>query len=335
VKPVGSYAVMRFDREKIDAWPVYALYALVATCLILLLAPAAGATVTSFTWTGGATAGTPGWASGANWEGGSAPSSSEPVSLEFPKLTSSACSPSPPSDTCYVGENNTGDLTVESLRMDDGDEYTIKGDEVTLGDGGLTASPADGTSGLAGDVLELPIRLSAAQAWNITGREGGTVGENGVFVGDGLTGPGKALAIDMSDGPVLYLEGDSEVGPIAIDGTAAGVAGGLVRASGELNGTDEDPVNLSDVKFEGGGTVGALSVSATELVPAGRLEAASTTFDSSSKAVFEFAGSYNSELTSHGTIELGNSSIGFASVTACPEVTVGHVYTLTDTSALI
>jgi hypothetical protein len=78
-------------------------------------------------------------------------------------------------------------LAVESMRLDDGDEYKIEGDEITLGGGGITASPASGSSGPAGDVIGLPIRLGASQTWSIAGREGGSVGENGLLVDGGLS----------------------------------------------------------------------------------------------------------------------------------------------------
>jgi hypothetical protein len=84
------------------------------------------------------------------------PSLIEPVALEFPRLTTSDCASKPSSDTCYESHNDVGDLDVESLRIDDGDEYELT-EEITLGVGGLSASPAAGTRGAAGDVIGLPV----------------------------------------------------------------------------------------------------------------------------------------------------------------------------------
>jgi hypothetical protein len=241
---------------------VRALYVLAIIGLSLVLAPVAGATVPSFTWTGEAAESS--WSAAKNWEGETAPSSPGPVTLDFPQLTSPACASASTSGTCYLSDNDMSGLSVESLKIDDGDDYKIGGGEITLGGGGLIASPASETSGEDGDSIDLPIELGASQTWSITGH-GGQGAENGVAIKNALIGPGKALAVNMSNDPLLTLEGDTEVGPITIDGTKAGAAGGVVLFSGELNGTDGSPVSLRDVGFEGSGTVGALKASAVEL----------------------------------------------------------------------
>lgn len=147
-----------------------AVCVLAIACLSLVLAPMAGATATSLTWTGDAAESN--WSAAKNWEGETAPSSAGPVALDFPRIPS--CT-----GACYKSTNDVSGLDVESIGIDDGDEYELEGDAITLGGGGLTASPAGGTSGPSGDFLGLPIELDASQTWTVTGRSGGGVGENG------------------------------------------------------------------------------------------------------------------------------------------------------------
>ena len=56
--------------------------------------------------------------------------------LTFPEL--SGCTAP---KACYSSENDLEELSAEELHIDDGDNYIIKGEELSLGSGGLTASP--------------------------------------------------------------------------------------------------------------------------------------------------------------------------------------------------
>ena len=49
--------------------------------------------------------------------------------------------------------------------------------------------------------------------------------ENDLYVGGNLTGSGSELTVDMSEGPALFLENETEVGPVAIDGANTGTGG--------------------------------------------------------------------------------------------------------------
>jgi hypothetical protein len=125
---------------------------------VIALAPTAFASASTYTWTGEAAKGS-GWSATGDWQGDVAPSAPGPVSLEFSHL--SDCT-----GVCYESKNDISGLSVESLTIDDGDDYKLGGDEITLGAGGLVASPAAGASGSDGDVLDLPIKLGATQAWS-------------------------------------------------------------------------------------------------------------------------------------------------------------------------
>jgi hypothetical protein len=277
------------------------------------------------------------------------------VALEFPRLTSSACVSAQPSDACYESKNEMSGLAVESMRLDDGDEYKIEGDEITLGSGGITASPASESSGPAGDVIGLPIRLGASQTWSIAGREGGSVGENGLLVDGGLSGSGDALTVNLSSDPVLYLEGDMEVGPVTIDGANDGDAGapnGLVGFFGELDSQDGGSVSLSHIALEGIGAIGALTSNASDMYvgsgvyPTAGIEASTATFDSASEVVFQVAGANTSagadysQLVSRGAIGLGGSSLSVevtpsSAQGSCPSLTTGNTYVLVSTTGTL
>lgn len=147
-------------------WPLLGVPVLVVA---LVLGGAATASASSFVWSGEAAKGSPGWSLSGNWAGGVAPSAGGTVSLEFPRLTGPACA-APVSGTCYVSKDNVPALTAEALRIDDGDEYVLgEGEPLTIGAGGLLASPATGTSG-AGGVRD------AGAAWWVRRRGGSPAG---------------------------------------------------------------------------------------------------------------------------------------------------------------
>jgi hypothetical protein len=323
--------------------------AVVGLSLVLALAPSAW----SLQWIGGAVAGSSGWSLGSNWAG-VPPSLSEPFRLEFPRLLSPACTTASPSDTCYVSKNDVGDVAVESLRVDDGDEYELEGDGITLGSEGLAAAPASGTSGPDGDFIGLPITLGASQPWSISGRSGGGVGENGVFVEGSVTGSNQNLAVDIEHGAALYLANSTEVGSLTFAGANAGEAGvlnGFVGLLGaQVNSSDANGVALSHVLMIGSGSVGALTTSDAELGvgsghPTGEIQARSVTLDAGSEVEFEITGSGTIEgvdygqLSSGGAVALGGASlsvfVGPTSGTKCPTPEPGQKYTLVSTSGTL
>jgi hypothetical protein len=286
---------------------------------------------------------------GGNWEAGFPPSAPGPVALDFPRLTNSACTLATSSFSCYKSENDVSGLAVESIRIDDGDEYEIGGDAITLGDGGIDAAPANGSSGPAGDIIGLPIHLSAPQTWSISGRQGGGVGENGVLVGGGVTGSGNALTVSLANQAVFYLEGDTEVGPVTITGGHTGVTlslDGYFGLVGNLNTTDRSSLSLSHIGFAGRGATGPMTVSASQIVPEGHIEAESVSLDAASEVVFGIVGSSVSagvdypQLLSAGTVELGGASLKVVVARSptngsCPPLSTGQTFTLVSTSGTL
>jgi len=318
--------------------------------LSLVLAPIESANAASFTWAGGSTGRTESaahWSTGANWVGSTAPTTSQAIeTLTFPRLTNSECTSEPPINTCYLTLNDIAGLSVESIHLDDADDYLLAGEPITLGSGGLTATPE--ASHEAGAFLEMPLTLSASQNWSITSG-GGTLEENGLAIGEPITGTGKSLTIELSKEAALLLASNVEVGSLAIDGANAGQAGifnGVVDLlGGDLNASNDQPVELNHIFAIGSGSLGALSMHAGVLVAAGAkgIEAASVRLDSSSRLGFEISGSGtagNSELKAHGPIELQGGEFEVTVRPAkkgqpCPVLSPGQQYTFVSTTGTL
>lgn len=321
-------------------------------------APVAYAAGSSYTWAGGSPGRTESaahWSAAENWEGGKAPSASQAIeTLTFPHLSSGLCTSEPPADTCYLTLNDLADLSVESLQLDDGDDYLLAGAGITLGSGGLTAEPSAGASGSAGAFIEMPIQLGAAQKWSVTDRGGGEMGENALLLFEELSGAEKALTLELSDGPALVLANETEVGPLTIEGGDAGgqnVANGLVLLEGELNASDDQSVKLSHVYLEGAGAVGPLTTDHASLLvdggaeAPGALEAASVKLDPETAVGFEITGEKTiartdySQLVARGLVELAGPIVvlvGKPSEDApCPELSPGQKFTFVSTTGAL
>jgi hypothetical protein len=316
------------------------------TCANLALTATADAHLTPLVWSGNALE--PNWSFAHNWAGEAAPPSAEPVALEFPRLPSCL-------GTCYYGANDLNGLHVESLAIDDGDEYLLEGHEITLGAGGLTAAPAAGSSGPAGDVLALPFALSASQTWSVAGREGGTFGENGAIVFEPIHGPSSALTFQVRNEAELVLANETEVGPATIAGANANQApifNGAAVLLGDVNTLDEHSTRLENIFLIGAGALGALSTghatldvgSATD--PAEGIFADSAEFDAASEVDFQItgpgaaAGEDYSQLLSPGPIALGDATLHVhvsppSTQAACPTLRRGQTYTFVSAGAAL
>jgi hypothetical protein len=334
---------------------VVCLLAAIGCCLAL--APAALASATSFTWTGRSGVLQEEWSLGSNWEGNVAPTAEEAVgTLTFPRLTNPSCAAAPETEACYFSFNDLIGLSAESVHIDDGDGYFITGEELTVGSGGLTASPASGSTGAAGDFVLTALHLGASQRWSITDRIGGAVEENGLLLGGEVTGAQSALTTELSNGSALILANNTEVGPVTIEGPNAGGEridnGSVLLEGGELNSSDRHPLELTHVFFAGTGAVGPLTTDGSTLdvgddeQPAGALHAASVELDSAGAAVFEVVGEGTvaqndySQLVSEGPVELAGSAIGVvvrpeSPGGACPVLVAGRTYTFISTTAAL
>jgi hypothetical protein len=329
----------------------------VALAVCLAITPSAMASGPSFTWTGRSTT-SEDWSIAPNWEGGVAPEDSTGIgALDFPRLTSTACTLEEERHPCYISFNDVSGLRAESLTIDDGDEYFIGGDELTLGGGGLTAAPASGSSGPAGDILLMPFHLGASQTWSVAGRGDAQYGDANLLLAAGLTGSASSLSFELDNGSGLYLdENNTEVGPLKIEGAnedEAGVLNGFASLIGaQLNTTDGEPVEFSHTFVEGRGAVGAVTTNDAEVAVGASsgsdrgIEAASMKLDSASHLDFEIshagttAREDSSELTSGGAIELGDATLEVAvrppeEDAACPVLVTGDTYTFVSTTGTL
>jgi hypothetical protein len=313
----------------------------------------AGAVVTNFTWSGGAPAGTPDWSSTSNWVGGSAPSGAAGT-LVFPAL-GAGCSGASVTQTCYASNNDLTGVSADQVQLDDASSYTFTGNGFTLGSGGLTASPqtADTTT-VHNAFFDLPITLGATQTWSLTGTTvGNTTYEqiNEISIGDGSTGligSPSALTVNMTDGVGLSLNGDTELGPVTVQGPAGGDPGanGTLSIYGSVNTTTLEPLTVDHVYLNGRGAVGPLA-SATALVSVGPslppsvFHVASATFDGFSEVVFWIegtgttAGTNYSQLTSTGDVALGGARLLIGEGDGCPDLPIGNSYTLVSTTGAV
>jgi hypothetical protein len=307
----------------------------------------------SFTWAGNGPFNEETWSLAKNWENGVAPTADESLgTLTFPKLIDPACAAEPEEAACYVAFNNLTGLAAEAIHIDDGNEYVIGGDALTLGSGGLTASPALGSSGAAGDVIEMPVHLGASQTWGVSGRGDGEFGASNLLLKGEVTGSGDALAFEVSSGPGLYFDDNMEVGPVRIDGTDTsepGVLNGVASLLGaDLDAEDGEPVELSHILLEGSGGVGSLTSDDAEVAvgagpyPEGGIQAASVRLDAESLLSFTISHSGDtpqqdySQLTSAGPIALGNSTIEplvrpSTRGEPCPALAPGQTFTFVST----
>jgi nucleoid-associated protein YgaU len=323
----------------------------VALGLCLALSQVAEAGAASYTWAGRSKT-TAEWSFASNWEGGAPTESTEIESLRFPRLTSTACTVEQATHRCYLSFNDVGGLSAQSLTLDDGDRYVIRGEPLILGAGGLHASPETGSSGPAGDIIEMPFQLSAPQRWEIADRGAGLREENGLFLGAKVTGPGNALTVELSNGPALVLDNKTEVGPVTIEGPNAtgerAANGSVLFGDGELDSSDRQGVDLRHVFFAGTGALGVLTTEGATLEvgsgaePTEGLEASSVTLDSVGGVLFEVVGSEMtaqtdySQLVSQGSVQLAGSLVVIVGkpteAAPCPVLVPGHTYTLISAS---
>jgi hypothetical protein len=212
------------------------------------------ASAASFTWTGAGDHSS--WSDAANW-GGTAPSGTVET-LTLPALANPECTEERPglrSCARYSTLNDISGLNVNALSIDDGVGYSIGGNAITLGAGGLTSS----TSASSFEAfLLLPITLGASQTWSIDGNNTG----EGVALEPpaNVTGPAAALGVNLSHLGVLSIREQAvETGPITITGANSSDTGsdasenGTVElgdfGEGSLNAEDGNTVHLVDARI--------------------------------------------------------------------------------------
>jgi hypothetical protein len=297
------------------------------------------------TWTGKAALGT-GWSHGASWAGALGPSGSLDT-LAFPALTSAACTSVPATAACYSADNDVSGLTARAISIDDGVGYSISGDALTLGSGGITATTS--ASLPTASTLDFPLTLGSPQTWTISGATGGAGA--GLAVGGAVSGAGDALQVDLSNQATLNLGADDELGPLTVSGANAGESGssaaqnGTLIATSGLNGTDGNPVALSDVGMVTGANTAAGPLTSTgssiQVGPgaAGALSVAGAlSLDSASQLTLFIdnsgttGGSAFSQIRATGAVSLSGALKLASGTVGCPALPVGQADTLITTT---
>lgn len=327
--------------------------AVAAACLLANTAVASAAP--SFTWAGAGSPGTTTWSTPANWAGGQAPASSSSIdTLTFPRLTSPACTATPPTAACNSSLNDLTALSIGALNID-ARAYAISGNPATLGAGGLTVSQAT-TGATNPSTLTMALALGADQTWNVSGPAGSAPGQTlfGLFAP--VTGA-HALAIDVANGAVLSLNGTSaEVGPVTITGANASATSpdinggvGLFTASGQTSALDDaggQPVMVSHAALTASGAIGALTTSGA-LIRVGQgglprtLRTSAATFDAASETNFPIyssgtnAGADYGQLSSTGAVSLAGKPTVSSFDATCASLPNGRVYTLVSTTGAL
>jgi hypothetical protein len=328
--------------------------------VIAALAPAGAARAADFTWSGAAS--TPNWSVSGNWVGGTAPSGTV-GDLDFPALSSPGCLASPVASACYVSTNDSS-VTATSISVDDGAGYTIAGNLISLGAGGITAAPSESDEASVDSrvptlTLSAPLNLRAQQEWSITG----DIDTPEVLVAGAVSGPpGDPLAISLSQPVILAFE-NANVGLVSVTGDGNPQNGAIQIGSldtagtvtpGSLNATDGEAVTFGSGAglFALAGTIGPVSmvsgiVQVGESDHAGTLAVAGDVAIDAQSELFSYIngpgtvpGESYSQLTATGDVNLAGATLelgdGADSGGVCGLLNPGDVDTLvTTTGALV
>jgi hypothetical protein len=315
-----------------------------------------------FTWSGGASVGSPNWSTPSNWEGGVTPSGSVGT-LTFPPLPDPPCRlqgemSTSSTSTCYESNNDLSGLQVNALSLDDGYVYRIGGNPITLGAGGLTADTAVGNlfDRTASLEVNMPIVLGASQAWTVDGNGFG----HGLELHGDLSGESKALDIELKSSNICFGGSDSEVGPIEVTGEAESSFESYAvlcptSQPSSLNAADGHSVKIVDAGFAnfGEASIGPLSMTGGLLEPGGGNPPGplqvngGVTLSSATRYIApvgrpETAVDY-SQLRASGEVDLANSQLLLSNdaltysggTPTCEELKIGDVYTLLSTSGTL
>lgn len=314
--------------------------------LVGLLAAAPAASAANFSWNGEGSASANTWSNGANWTGGTAPTSGGSIgTLSFPVLGRSACFAATPTEACETAVNDLTGLSVNELQVDDADQYRLSGNGFTLGAGGLSTTNHTGSGGFA--VIATPVTLGASQTWNVSGSPSGG---DGVSLTGALSGSSSALTVNLTEVGSFAFGGytasttDSEVGNVLVSSPGGGNFDFWL--DGLVNVSDGHKVTVqSGNMFTSGATTGALEVMGSTTMLGFRpsesaiLKTASAVFsggglDIPITGTGTQAGVDYSQLTSTGNVELSGVTLNVSDnfVGGCPVVPAGQTDTLVSTT---
>jgi len=265
--------------------------AFVAVLASLTLAPRGAAQ--TFTWTGGS--GNNRWTSGNNWSGGVAPTGAGGENLVFP------------SGAARLSNNNTlNGASFNSITIS-GSGYTLSGNALTLGAGGLADNSIAGTN-----TVSLPMTFAATRAVTVS-NAGTTLTISGVISGaGGLTKAGAGTvtlsATNTYTGVTTINAGTIAVAADARLGTAPAVAtpGKVTFGGGTLRTTASFTLAANrGIALTGAGTIS--TDPGTTLTYGGIIAGASTlTKAGTGTLILSGANTYTgATMVSAGSVRLG------------------------------
>ena len=324
----------------------------------------ASAAPTARRWTGASSADN-NWTTTANWSNAGPPVAGDDLVFPDPGATCNAGTTSP---DCYSSNNNEGDnFAVNSLTFPDpgrdlGQVYSISGNSIVLGAGGLTDNI--GNSGFGNTIsLDLAVILGANQTWHVNG--GGSLDLSNPLTSN----PANANTLDVpmqgasnGDSATVGFTGDNEIGAATFTGNNSGLTGGNAGGNGQLvfgpdsggasgmNATNGHPLTFHNVQVDAGGSFSAITMNGGELQVGDQtapgdankkwvVQAAGLTLDGASLVDEPIsgpasgnatAGTDYGQISSAGAVDLGGAELQIenfdASARFCPAI--GTKYTL-------
>ena len=321
--------------------------------LLALLAAPAAASAADYTWSGVAEQEpVSSWSNPENWLGGVVPSGSVGT-LSFPFV---GFKPH------YKSENDLIGISANAMEITGGfpshsvypesSIYEIEGNQIGLGEGGITVTPAvEATAWTETDIMA-PLLLSAPQTWTVNGNANGT----GYLHIDGdVSGPSQALSVALNTG-TLAVGGDIETGAISLSGTASVDLGAALGnyLVGALNGNNGNPVNVgagvslfdqnTNASDSNTYDLGALTLAEGALLKLGQPDYNAPVALPVNGGIILSPNSqlsllFNSRIAATGPVNLDgarlNIEVGTTLINGAPACNVLDVYTLISTTAML
>ncbi len=229
--------------------------------------------------------------------------------------------------------------------------YWIGGAPITLGEGGLTATPNPGEPAWTAAKLGLPILLGAPQTWSISG----DAYEGLLYVDGRVTGPSDPLEFSLNYATV-NVGTDMEAGSMSLAGSGSVYLGSSEgrHLDGVLNGGDGNPVNVgTGVKVfdedtnganESANSLGALTLADHSVLQLGQPPVAGTVVLGVNGGVnlsptSKVSMLYNSRIHASGPVNLDGAELfiedGFKLIDGTPTCDVLEEDTLISTTGVL
>jgi hypothetical protein len=328
--------------------PRRALYLALTAALVLVFGISASAQAADFSWSAGGSS--TAWSEAANWQGGVAPTAGASLGVvSFPAA-----------GTPRSSNNDLSGLSLNHLQVEATAGYSLSGQALTLGSGGLSISGPE--SAFTVFKLTNPLTLSGSQTWTAS---------SGAEIAGQLSGTSSALTLNDSSyerftfGELLGSTSvDDELGDVSINGVEKTEADGTnfktpVELQAKLNASDSHSVSVNHVFLTSEAAVGPLHatdssvgldgtagpVTLTRSVLGGNLSTPSVSFDSGSEYIDSLshdgstAGTDYGQLKASGPVSLGGAALVLEDIypevsKECGPQVVGRVDTLISASSI-